>query len=559
MSEQHNKIPQKQANTAPSRFSLRYSMGAQIGAAMFGFILLSGICAFLFSAWRQEVNGNAFLLAQARSIGMLVAAGSSDGVTFADRKLLSRAASGVEGLKDFGWVIIRNNNGDTLYTTNFEKAPNALRNGGAIMPLDSVRTVLEDNGDVIVAVPVRQLVGSDRIGEVMLELKPTAIRENIARSRTITMFWAIIASLVCGGIAFVVAKWLVRPLRRLYVVAEKVAAGDLHQRAPEVFGVAALSEAGVLTGAFNSMMNRLEMSDSELRSLNSTLENVNSELEQVNTEMANANAQLELRTMELSQANEQISEQNSILKDLKAEQDEFIGIASHDLKNPLTGIQGLSELLMNERDLPKESIRNMAGAIHKSSLKMFELVKNLLDVNALERGGQQFNITTFDIAPSLSFATDLYNGRGAEKNIMLHFDYPKNATTMVLADRLAVEQIIDNIISNAVKYSPHGKNVWVSVEERTMTLKANENMKNAIVFAVRDEGPGLSEEDKGKLFGKFSRLSAQPTGGEHSTGLGLSIVKKMVELMNGKVWCESELGKGATFLVALPAPKVSSL
>jgi signal transduction histidine kinase len=559
MSEQHNKIPQKQANTAPSRFSLRYSMGAQIGAAMFGFILLSGICAFLFSAWRQEVNGNAFLLAQARSIGMLVAAGSSDGVTFADRKLLSRAASGVEGLKDFGWVIIRNNNGDTLYTTNFEKAPNALRNGGAIMPLDSVRTVLEDNGDVIVAVPVRQLVGSDRIGEVMLELKPTAIRENIARSRTITMFWAIIASLVCGGIAFVVAKWLVRPLRRLYVVAEKVAAGDLHQRAPEVFGVAALSEAGVLTGAFNSMMNRLEMSDSELRSLNSTLENVNSELEQVNTEMANANAQLELRTMELSQANEQISEQNSILKDLKAEQDEFIGIASHDLKNPLTGIQGLSELLMNERDLPKESIRNMAGAIHKSSLKMFELVKNLLDVNALERGGQQFNITTFDIAPSLSFATDLYNGRGAEKNIMLHFDYPKNATTMVLADRLAVEQIIDNIISNAVKYSPHGKNVWVSVEERTMTLKANENMKNAIVFAVRDEGPGLSEEDKGKLFSKFSRLSAQPTGGEHSTGLGLSIVKKMVELMNGKVWCESELGKGATFLVALPAPKVSSL
>jgi signal transduction histidine kinase len=201
----------------------------------------------------------------------------------------------------------------------------------------------------------------------------------------------------------------------------------------------------------------------------------------------------------------------------------------------------------------------MAGAIHKSSLKMFELVKNLLDVNALERGGQQFNITTFDIAPSLSFATDLYNERGAEKNIMLHFDYPKNATTMVLADRLAVEQIIDNIISNAVKYSPHGKNVWVSVEERTMTLKANENMKNAIVFAVRDEGPGLSKEDKGKLFSKFSRLSAQPTGGEHSTGLGLSIVKKMVELMNGKVWCESELGKGATFLVALPAPKVSSL
>jgi signal transduction histidine kinase len=69
---------------------------------------------------------------------------------------------------------------------------------------------------------------------------------------------------------------------------------------------------------------------------------------------------------------------------------------------------------------------------------------------------------------------------------------------------------------------------------------------------VRDEGPGISPQDRKKLFGKFARLSARPTGGEHSTGLGLSIVKTMVEAMNGKVWCESELGKGATFIVELP-------
>ena len=73
---------------------------------------------------------------------------------------------------------------------------------------------------------------------------------------------------------------------------------------------------------------------------------------------------------------------------------------------------------------------------------------------------------------------------------------------------------------------------------------------------VQDEGPGLSAEDQKKLFGKFARLSAKPTGGEHSTGLGLSIVKKMVEAMNGKVWCESELGRGATFIVEFPATPV---
>ena len=82
----------------------------------------------------------------------------------------------------------------------------------------------------------------------------------------------------------------------------------------------------------------------------------------------------------------------------------------------------------------------------------------------------------------------------------------------------------------------------------------NDQSTNAFLrIEVRDEGPGLSPDDMTKLFGKFARLSARPTGGEHSTGLGLSIVKKMVEAMNGKVWCESEFGKGATFIVELPS------
>jgi len=109
----------------------------------------------------------------------------------------------------------------------------------------------------------------------------------------------------------------------------------------------------------------------------------------------------------------------------------------------------------------------------------------------------------------------------------------------VLADATVLTQVIENLVSNAVKYSPPGRNICVRL------LKSPERAR----CQVRDEGPGLSAEDQKKLFGKFARLSAKPTGGEHSTGLGLSIVKKMVEAMNGKVWCESELGKGATFIV----------
>src|SRR6185503_1684557 len=103
-------------------------------------------------------------------------------------------------------------------------------------------------------------------------------------------------------------------------------------------------------------------------------------------------------------------------------------------------------------------------------------------------------------------------------------------------------QVLENLVSNAVKYSPPGKNIFVRLLHSV----------ESVLYEVQDEGPGLSAEDQKKLFGKFARLGAKTTGGEHSTGLGLSIVKKMVEAMNGKVWCESELGSGATFIVEFP-------
>jgi signal transduction histidine kinase len=133
--------------------------------------------------------------------------------------------------------------------------------------------------------------------------------------------------------------------------------------------------------------------------------------------------------------------------------------------------------------------------------------------------------------------------RAAVKGLKLNFE-AKTSPVFVMADEVAAMQVIDNIVSNAVKYSPNGenKNIWVRVVESNKAYR----------IEVQDEGPGLTDADKDKLFGHFARLSAQPTGGEHSTGLGLSIVKKMVEAMNGKIWCESEKGKGATFIVELP-------
>lgn len=247
----------------------------------------------------------------------------------------------------------------------------------------------------------------------------------------------------------------------------------------------------------------------------------------------------------LRQAQELLEDQNERLKRLNDEKNEFLGIAAHDLKNPLNSIRGIAQMVRKRKEieLSEEEVDDMAHQIETSSNFMFEIITNLLDVNKIENGKLVIQSTSVDLVLSLGAVTDRYQTAAAKKNIKLHVDLPSE-DTQIYADPTLTIQILDNIVSNAVKYSPQGKNVWINVS-------CNSTQKRVRV-AVKDEGPGFSDEDKKKLFGKFARLSAKPTGGEHSTGLGLSIVKRLAEAMEATIWCESELGSGATFIVEFP-------
>ncbi|MCU0427120.1 MAG: ATP-binding protein [Candidatus Kapabacteria bacterium] len=245
------------------------------------------------------------------------------------------------------------------------------------------------------------------------------------------------------------------------------------------------------------------------------------------------------RTRELADTNQALYEKNQQLELLNIEKNELLGIVSHDLKNPIGAVRGFAELLQS--GFLSDDQTSAAAHIVSISDRMLDLVKNLLDINRLESGGMQFWIINFDVAAIIASEVSLHQQGASEKNITIHFSNEASDSS-ISADEPAMMQVLDNLLSNAVKYSPYGKDVFVRLS----------NNENAVRIEVQDEGEGISPEDMKKLFGKFARLSARPTGGEHSTGLGLSIVKKMVEAMNGRVWCESELGNGATFIVELP-------
>ena len=250
--------------------------------------------------------------------------------------------------------------------------------------------------------------------------------------------------------------------------------------------------------------------------------------------------------LELKHARERLREMND-------EKNEFMGIAAHDLRNPLGAILGYSEMVLEEMEALRSSTDAAVGRaageasqcterIRDTSRRMAGMVQNLLDANRIERGEMVLALAPTDLAPTLNqvIETQRPHAMAKEQTIQLQTE---TAPVMVQVDPGVALQVIENLISNAVKYSPPGKVITVRLQRHAQAVRVE----------VQDQGPGLSAEDQKKLFGKFARLSAKPTGGEHSTGLGLSIVKKMVEAMHGKVWCESEPGKGATFIVELPA------
>jgi signal transduction histidine kinase len=270
----------------------------------------------------------------------------------------------------------------------------------------------------------------------------------------------------------------------------------------------------------------IELSNSELREASENLSLVNDEMMETQAQLEKANTELERKNQALTEA-----EQFRL---------KMLSIVSHDLKGPIGNVLGLSSVLLDNQ-LLEGNTKQMIEHLQEAGTRMNRLVTDILDTAAREMGKMQLFMQATEVSDLLTTAIAHYFYAATQKN--QSFIVEQSGEYWVHGDTDSLMQIFDNLISNAVKYSPHGKNVFVEVAAKEATVR----------ISIRDEGPGISPEDRKKLFGKFARLSAQPTGGEHSSGLGLSIVKKLVEAMNGKVWCESVLGEGATFIVEFPA------
>lgn len=229
------------------------------------------------------------------------------------------------------------------------------------------------------------------------------------------------------------------------------------------------------------------------------------------------------------------------LKEANDFKTEILAIAAHDLKNPLNTIMGLSELIKVESNY-ESSVPEYADLIFRSSNNMFNLVQKLLVSTAIESDKITMEYSKVSLSDLITSSIKQNCIAAKEKSQTITYKNNINEDIILELDEMKLTEVIDNLINNAIKYSPYGKGIEIGLYS---TL-------NSIVCYIKDDGPGIKDEDKNQLFGKFQRLSSVPTGGETSSGLGLYIVKKIIELHHGNIWVESEYGHGSKFLFELP-------
>ncbi len=233
------------------------------------------------------------------------------------------------------------------------------------------------------------------------------------------------------------------------------------------------------------------------------------------------------------------------LRNANEAKNRFLGMAAHDLRNPLASIRGISEFLRAGAVGPLTADQlDLVDTIQTTSQGMLQMVNELLDLATIEAGELKVVPQLGSLDELISKCIALANMEASKKNTKIRL-LPVETPVTFPFDSAKMRQVVDNLLSNSVKYSPPGSVITVVVRRETGNPRCS--------FAVRDQGPGIPDNERDKLFKDFSRLSVQPTGGEKSTGLGLAICRKIVEAHGGTIVAENLPDRGCEFRVSLPS------
>lgn len=429
---------------------------------------------------------------------------------------------------EVGTILVTNSYGESIFNsidsltnkTIVSDAVNMLKGNARVTEVSSY---LENDEKFVVSISF-----TENVNWVVIAIENYNKAYTVVNEMNLTMHtWILIGISLAMFVSLLITARIRKPINHLVNKAKEISKGNYTIKVNYKLN----DSIGTLGSTMESMSKSIQNSFVKIEKQNKELEEYSKTLED----------KVKARTKKLKETNDDLQKAYLQVLELNNEKNEFLGIAAHDLKNPLMAIKGFGSIIRNDENLSRNQLSEFAGDIVQSSERMFDIITSLLDINKIEEGRVEIKYEKVSTTEFVKTILVQNSESASKKNISINFAEP-HPDIYLETDRDLVLQIFDNILSNAIKFSPIDKSIEIRI--------GNEGDFTSIV--VKDNGPGISDEDQLKLFKKFAKLSARPTGGENSTGLGLSIAKKITEILGGDILVSSKLGEGAEFKIILP-------
>jgi signal transduction histidine kinase len=493
------------------------------------------------------------LMERGRSLARNLAYNGEYGALIGNKEILAQLVDGVIKEEDVLYAVIENEAGDPLAGSRSAQL-------ARIPPRTVERTPLRDlgwsdpstrayqvnwGGEVFyeITFPVKTLQVKREREEIGLTLEDTlgtggaagsertiglaAVGMSLSQKRvnaTIVSIYRTIALLtglvILAGIGVTVflVKVIAGPIKELAEAAGQIAEGDLSSHV----NIKSRDEIGDLAASFNRMAEAIQQREGELRAHAAALDKLNRRLVEQQEELREINSQLESASQHKSQ---------------------FLANMSHELRTPLNAIIGFSGILLNESlgKVSAEERQEFLGNISTSGKHLLGLINEVLDLSRVEAGKVTLAWERFSVGEVLEGARQTVEPLADKKQISVAIAVDPRLSHLT-ADEVKFKQILYNLLSNAIKFTPEGGLVQVDAHVKNEWAE----------FSVTDTGIGIKPEDRARIFQEFERVEMSAERRFEGTGLGLTLAKKYVELHGGKIWLESQVGKGSTFTFVLP-------
>jgi signal transduction histidine kinase len=462
-----------------------------------------------------------------RLLGVLVIESSADNIV--------TAIADYTGLGETGETVlaVRNDDGDAVFLTPTRFEENAAlsltvaeeeRDIPIIQALSGKEAVLTDAVDYrdqpVLAV-TRHVEGTG--WGIVTKIDKAEALAPVTTLGTFILTITLVSLALVVVVAIYLARVITKPIKQLTQATTWISQGDLSK----LVDVHSANEVGVLTHSFNEMIASLRKSRDELKRWGAELEK-----------------RVHQRTAELEERGQELAEANVRLEELSRHKSQFLANMSHELRTPLNSIIGYTKLMLDglEGEINEEQHKDLQ-TVYNNSRSLLALINDLLDLAKIEAGKVTVSNEVFTVAELLDKALPAIRWLAGEKGLALDYKVAPGIGHLY-ADKAKTKQTLINVLANAVKFTEKG-GIKLDVTEGD----------GEFIFSVSDTGMGIKKEDLEAIFESFKQVGPAQIAGFEGTGLGLAISKQFVEMQGGRIWAESELGKGSTFTFTLPKKK----